>query len=256
MSNGIFSDNPLENDNNQEVEVKFEDLVGEGRKYQDPDQLAKAYGHADAYIAALKAEKIRIEAENKVLKELDESRNKRNNDSGNESNRGSPNDDNSRKEDPPANNRPNEHNKNDDVNKDTSERIREELEKYEKEKTFSNNVNSVSEKLEKYYGNARDAQKAIHEKAKELSVSTDWLMDIAGRSPEAFFNTIGIDKQSVSTPSSQGDVNTAALKSNANRRNFKYYEEIRKTNPKHYYSPQIQKELMKDAREQGAAFYN
>lgn len=233
-------------DNTNEVDVSdvtLDTLVGDGQKYKTPDELAKAYANADAYISTTKEKVAELEAKNKVLEDLMKAREK------------TPVEppkapDGSKQEDPPAN-----HGQNKNEEKDLSTLIQEELERTNKEKTFADNVNSVSEKLSNYFGGEREAKNAIAKKAKDLNVSTEWLMDIAGRSPAAFYSTVGLDSKSLSTPASVGDVNTAAFSRDSSRKNFRYYEEIRKTNPKLYYSQNVQRELFASAREQGERFY-
>jgi hypothetical protein len=46
-----MADDDVFSDDNSEpsVEVGLEDLVGEGRKYKTPDELAKAYAHAESH---------------------------------------------------------------------------------------------------------------------------------------------------------------------------------------------------------------
>lgn len=241
MSN-IFSNQ--ENNDDQTIDtssITLETLVGDTQKYKTPDDLAKAYVHADSFIEQAKARLAELEAENKVLKDLKE------------------------KKVEPQQKAPDPVENNDHLaqrqpepkveDKDLSTLVREELNRTKEEERFAENVNSVSEKLASYYGGAKEAQKAVAEKAKELKVSTEWLMDVAGRSPAAFYGTIGIDSRSINTPASQGDVNTAAFGQDRNRRNFRYFEEIRKNDPKTYYSAQMRKEMFEEARKQGDKFY-
>jgi hypothetical protein len=224
--------------------ITLDTLVGDGQKYKTPDDLAKAYVHSDAFIEKMKEKVVQIEAENKVLRDLKEAQNNNqveppkapNDDSGNE---------------PPRNQRP----EGNEEQKDLSALVREELDRQKKETSFSENVNNVSEKLASFYGGEKQARDAVHKKAAELKVSTEWLMDIAGRSPVAFYSTLGIDQQSFSTPNATSDVNTAAFNKDRSRRNFAYWEELRKTNPKTYYSAQMRKDMFNDAREQGDKFY-
>lgn len=244
----IFSNKTIEendNENKSEAQITFEALVGEEQKYKTPDDLAKAYGHADAHISKLEREMAEMRAENKVLKDLAETPKKKQEDDNLRSQEPDPADD-------PSANR----NKVVDENVDLNSLIREELDKADKERSFSGNVNAVAEKLEKFYGSASAAQRAVAEKAKELNVGVDWLMDIAGKSPSAFYNTVGIDQRSFSTPSAGGDVNTQSFGRDANRKNFAYYENIRKTDPKLYYSAGLRKEMFAQAQAQGERFYS
>ena len=231
-------------------EVTSETLVGEGRKYKSTDELAKAYAHADAYVAQAKAEQATKSAEIKVLKDLLEANQ------------------NKTEEKPPEVKTPEElaeelRNKPPEVpnskNEDLSTRINERLDEVEREREFSGNVNKVSETLTEHFGSPAKAQDYVSSKAKELGVPTDWLMDVAGKSTTAFYNTVGFSPeagQSNSSPNSGPTVNTAAFRNNnAGVRNNAYYEEIRKTDPKLYYSAPTQRSLMNDAREQGADFF-
>lgn len=242
MATNIFSDQENEPNAPDVSNITLETLVGDDQKYKTADELAKAYVHADAHIENTKAKLAQLEAENKVLKELDESRR----------NKVEPPKapDGQRQDDPPVVRQPDPKD-----DKDLSTLIREELDRSKEQDKFASNVNAVSEKLSVYYGGPKEAQKAVAAKAQELKVSTEWLMDVAGRSPAAFYGTLGIDQRSVNTPSSTGDVNTVAFGADKNRKNFRYYEEIRKTTPKTYYSAQMRKEMFEEASKQGDKFY-
>lgn len=233
--------NKDDQDNRPDLEgITIDTLVGETQKYKTPDELAKAYANADHYIAQTKQRLVELEAENKVLKDIRENtppvepKKAPDDGSGNE---------------PPVNREPDKKNE----EKDLSTLVQEELERANAKKTFSENVNDVSEKLKNYFGDERSAQKAVQDKAKELNVGVDWLMDVAGKSPVAFYNTLGLDRKSLSTPSPENDRISGAF--NKSTRNFAFYEEMRKNDRKAYYSAQVQREMFKDAREQGEAFY-
>lgn len=239
----IFDDTPSNEPEINVDDITLDVLVGEDRKYKSPDELAKAYAHAEAFIAAQKADKIRLEAENKVLKDLTET-------PRNPPVEPSKAPDGQNHDDPAA-----EPNRENEEKKDLSALIKEELDRAKQETSFADNVNAVSEKLASYYGDSRKAQEAIAKKAQELNVSTKWLMDIAGTTPSAFYGIVGIDAKSLSTPVSEGDVNTAAFGRQTNKKGFRYYEEIRKNEPKRYWSSEIQREMYAQARQLGEAFY-
>lgn len=244
--NDIFNSKP--NDEGTEFNVdniNVETLVGEGRKYGTPDELAKGYAHADAHIAKLKAELAEIKMREKILQDLEEAKNKnKQEDLGNTQ---------ERQEHQPAP----EERKDKFSEVDIGELVRKELEDRDKKTSYSDNVNSSASKLAEKLGSVSEAQRFVETKAKELKVDVKWLMDVAGRSPDAFFRTVGINDISVNSPNAnqQSDLNSLALTNQRNRRNFKYYEEIRKTDPKAYYSTELRKQLFEDARAQGSAFY-
>src|SRR5258707_434239 len=54
----VFSDDPPE----PEIEVAFNDLVGEGQKYKNPDELAKAYANVEAHAKTVERENAEIRA--------------------------------------------------------------------------------------------------------------------------------------------------------------------------------------------------
>jgi hypothetical protein len=55
------------------------------------------------------------------------------------------------------------------------------------------------------------------------------------------------------TPGNEGNIR---LPDNGNVKNFEYFDRIRKDNPKLYFSPATQTEMMAQARRMGQDFYN
>lgn len=228
-------------------------LVGEGQKYASADELAKAYVNADAYIQQAKAKQLELEAELKVLRDIATKV------PTNSSNNTDPvnNNPNPRLDENPLGDKDRQNEQN--SNKDLSALISEEVEKIEQTKRFQSNVDAAAQKLSEHYGSATKANEAIRQKAVELGVSVDWLLDMAGRSPQALYRTIGIEgAQSRTTPNATTDngINTNAFGNARDKRNFRYYEEIRKSDPKSYYTPAIQRQMFNDAKELGSSFYN
>src|SRR5690606_2270454 len=155
-------------------------------------------------------------------------------------------------ETPPVNN-----NGNDGVvsSENLSELVRQELAKADEQKSFSTNVDKVAQRLSDEYGSVQKANEVVNAKAKELGVSVEWLMDAAGKSPNAFFATIGLNgAHSNNTPVSFSERNVRD--GGGSKKNYKYFEELRKSNSKAYYSAPVQRELFTARKELGDAFYN
>ena len=222
--------------------ITLDTLVGEGQKYKTPDELAKAYANADAYIAQMKAELAEAKTESKVLKEIYDAQKKTPD--------GTP-----KQETLPADPPLDQKKESSEDDKDFGSLFKEEYEKLNKETSRATNINVVSEKLSQFYGSESKARQAVQDKAKAMGVGPEWLMDMAGASPSALYTVLGLDQRSFSTPTVDGDVNTSAFNQDRSRRGFRHYEEIRKTNRKAYYSREIQKQMLEDARKQGDAFY-
>lgn len=232
------------------TEIKVEDLVGEGQKYQDANELAKAYANADWAIAQKDAQLAEAQARAKVLEDLlkgqgitpkTENRQEDNPEDQNKELR-----EENKSEAPPVNPK--------DV--DLNELVRQVINKDKEESRFSNNVNDVSERLASHFGDGAKARDYVNKKAKELGVGVDFLMDMAGRSPTAFMNTIGLNIQggNRSTPVPSSDVHRSG--NVRNTKNFKYFEEIRKANPKLYYAASTQREMFQARTELGDSFFN
>ena len=220
--------------------VTIDTLVGEGQKYKSNDELAKAYANADAYIATLKAKDAEKEAELKVLRDLAEARQKQTT---------------TPKEEQPVTQEQREP-ATPKADVDISELVRQELSNASETKRRNDNISAAAETMNKHYGNPSKAQEAIRNKALELGVSFDWLKDAAAQSPSAFYATMGIsgESRSNSTPSYQPEARPST--NSGGVRNFKHFEEIRKSSPKLYHSAEVQKQLFAARRELGDKFYS
>lgn len=213
MPNEIFSENPLNE------QITLDTLVGEGRKYANADELAKAYANADSFILEAKRRETELQTEIDLLK-------------AQKSTDGNP------PEGPITLPVPNA---NPEV--DISKLVKEEVGKIKEVETFSSNVDTAAKRLTDFYGSPAKANEAVRNRAAELNVSVDWLMDTAGRSPAAFLASMGVNEtnRSANTPAPNSSVN---LNTNTGGgKNWAYFEEIRKTNPKTYYSREVQNEL-------------
>jgi hypothetical protein len=63
---------------------------------------------------------------------------------------------------------------------------------------------------------------------------------------------ITVNSGNRTTPAPNSEVH---LPDNRNVRNFEYFDKIRKDNPKLYFSAENQTEMLREAKKQGAAFY-
>jgi len=222
-----------------EVAVTLEDLVGEGRKYRDPNELAKAYNSADAYIQKLKADKLEADARAKVLQDLVDARNAK----PPEEKREPPTHETQREERQP------------DQQVDISELVRKELSSAEEQRRKSDNINRAAEALSNHYGSAAKAQEAIRQRAEQLGVKFEWLRDVAADSPQAMFASMGItpNARPSNSPGYANEVNL--VDRGGSVKNYAYFENIRKQDVKLYNSPEVRKQMMDSARDLGDKFF-
>lgn len=132
--------------------------------------------------------------------------------------------------------------------------VEETIRKREQQQTAQQNLSQVQETLGKAFGT--EANKVVQERAKELGMSLDRLQDIATESPSAFMRLIGESPAVETNPAPSSSVNTTAKFNQTNERNWSYYQELRRSKPKQYYSPKVQNSLVQDRQRLGDRFYS
>lgn len=228
---GIFTADPA-----TDLDLGFNDLVGEDKKYKEPDALAKGYANLERHARTLEAENASTRAERDTLKAAT------NNHSGNSENSGQE----PARQPDPAGTPPNSPTPSKDV--DFRSQIKDEIRALNEEDRGKANMDIAARKLVELYGNEAGASDAIRKRADELGVSVEWLRDSASRSPQAFYATMGVNENEGvdrRTPSPNSQVR---LVDNQGTKNFEYYDRIRKDDPKLYFTPAIQTEMLQSAK--------
>lgn len=235
----IFSDDIIEDVTPNELNLA--DLVGEGRKYSDPDQLAKAYANIERHARTLEAENATMRA--KTDAEEARQRSQTNPDDNREQLRS----DDSRGLAPKESVTPGK--------EDFRSQIREEVQALNEQERGQSNLNAAATKLSDILGSPAKASEAIRRRADELGVSVEWLKDSASRSPNAFYATMGIDNVGSSdrrTPAPSSDVR---LDDRGATKNFAYYDKFRTEDKVAYFSAAMQREMQASAKQLGDDFY-
>jgi hypothetical protein len=230
--------------NNTPANITVDALVGDTQKYKTPDELAKAYVNAEAFIDRLKQEKAEearkaaeAAAKLEVYERLAAAKN---------------NDPTPNRQDPPNP----EPKVAQPQAEDLEDKIRSTLEAERVKERKTANRNIVNNKMTELYGDK--AREVLTAKAQELGVGMDWLVSIAETSPAAFFNTLGIvEKAPTGTPGIKNDINTASLPNTQKvaPNSYQYFAEMRKTDPRRYYSAEVQRQVF-EAAKSNPNFYN
>jgi len=133
--------------------------------------------------------------------------------------------------------------------------VDEAIRKREAQQTVSQNLKQVDETLEKAYGT--EAKSVVTKRAQELGMSVDRMKELASESPSAFMKLIDEAQTSdpVRAPQSSVNSQTEAF-SNSGERTWNYYQELRRKNPKQYYTPKVQNQMVEDRTKMGDRFYN
>lgn len=231
----IFSADPVE------IDLSFNDVVGEDKKYKDPDALAKAYANIERHARTLEAENARIRAER---------------DASDATKNNPPSNDAPRQEPPVVNDQqPPAPNPTPNPGVDLRSQIQEEMRAISAEDRARNNIESVAQRMASTFGSDVAANEAIRKRAHELDMTVDDLRDAAAKSPKAFYATMGITEggSDRSTPAPRNDF--VSRDSAGAQKNFEYFDNIRKNDSKLYFSAATQREMMQQAKALGADFY-
>lgn len=223
-------------------ENPLEVLVGEDKKFKTVEDLAKGKIESDNFIRQLQNELAELrehvgksqtmeEIKTQILSSLKQEK---------------------PLEQPaqPPSHEPNDSTKNVDVESLVSTL----LEKREIEAKQRTNKQVVQDALEKKFG--ADAQLILNQKAKELSVSLEYLAKVANDSPSAFFRLVGIEQATPAhqpTPAPRSS-QSAPVTPQSGVRNRSYYERLKSTNPTEYFSQKTRMQMMKDALAMGDSF--
>ena len=220
----------------------FDQLVGEGKKFSNQEELARGKAESDRYIQELKDKLAELETDKKVEERVAELLNRQNSNP-----------------DPTPNGEEAHQPAKPSEKVDLTEEVRKILHAESKQARVANNVNEVADKLISVYGDEEKANQIVKQKAKELNVSVEYLQDVAAQSPQAFYTLIRLDDQPAhSARPTHGDVNPAALKNNpanAKPNTYRFFEQMRKENPKLWSSREIQLQIHKAALANPDAFF-
>lgn len=231
----------------------LESLVGEGKKYKDVEELAKAYANADKHIKTMEEDNGTLRNEFESFREFATKQLSapRKEDQGLEplSER--------QPEPKPARAAP-------EVNEvDLDAKIANALSENDEKRRLKENADLAQEAMVRQFGSKEEAIKAVQKKAEELGVSAQWLANTAFQSPKAFFASMGIDPntlpKSTSTPANASDVSPSRLADahpGVKPGTESYYRELRRKDPRLYFSAKIQNEMMENAHKLGPDFYN
>ncbi len=231
-------------ESNVQSESALEVLVGEGKKFADAEALARAKIEADRTVSDRNRE---LEEHRQEMNRLREEI---------LALRSAPREPAPAPEPPKDADRPVE----DAPNLDLASRIREEMRLAQKEDVQNQNVSQVRNKLIEVYGTQEKAQQVLTAKAAELGLPVEFLNSVAAQSPQAFYTTIGLTEQQTSQAAvaTRGDVNAmvVATQSSAPKAgSYKAYEEMRKNDPKRYWTAEVQNRMFDDRKRLGDAFY-
>lgn len=221
-----------------EQEVRFEDLVGEGKKFRDPDAVAKKIVHADQHISNLEKELAEMRQELQTRLTVEEMMEKLESKAPTREIPDTPRQEPGKEKDI-------------DLTSEVQKLLKQEKEKERRETNIATSRAGLKERF------GADYNQRLKSIAEELSVSEEFLTQMAASSPSGFLKLVDSvakpdDNRPTTPPKSAADPLKLA---SPDRKNKAYYEKIRKENPALYFSRRVQNEMHNEAVKQGAAFF-
>jgi hypothetical protein len=244
-------DNTNQNDQPQIDPNKnyLEELVGDGKKFKSPEELARGKAEADMYIEHMKSRmdelrqdysKLRDEynAGPKLKETLDQYMQELKK---------------SQETIPPLGQEdksaPFDETKLNDM-------VRQHIAANRQLEQEENNARTVESKLQEAYG--PNYKQTVKQQIDQLGLSVEFFNDLARKHPSVLYRTLGLEGQRQSeefqTPPS------SSMRSDPfagpKKRTESFYQKMRKEDPMKYRDPKTQDQMFKDAQEQGEAFFD
>lgn len=223
------------------------DLVGPDKRYDSPESLARAKYHADEHIK-------QVEAENKQLREdylrtREENIAKQKLEDLLDQLQG-------RKQQPTPAQEPQREEKSAIDMKQIESLIDNRMRQTQLTQTYNQNLQSVQQKLVERFG--ADYANHYQQELARLDLSKEEADDLARRKPNTFMQMLGLNQQArppqyQAPPRNTPNPPTPVL---PQKRDWEYYENLRKTNRNEYLSQKTQLQMLQDRMEQGEAFNN
>jgi hypothetical protein len=231
--------NLLDQEDETETELdiqdpKFDDLVGEGKRYKDPDILARSVVEKDRHIS-------RVEAENRAMREelaakvkMEDFMDRMNT----------------------ITTRPAE-------KEDTKPQVTEgqdidavldqKLKQFEARQQLQKNLDFVRTELERQMG--KGYKQRLRAFAENLGLDDTFVNTMAAERPQAFLKMVGAVKEEslITPPTGSSRPQTSA---GSGVRNKKYYDDLRKKDSTRYFSVGVQQQMWKDIDEMGESYFS
>lgn len=136
---------------------------------------------------------------------------------------------------------------------DIKKLVEEAVTERERNATAAQNLSKVDEEMRKAFGD--QAGNKIKEIMSNTGLGAKDLELIASKSPTAFLAMVGQPPKPETNRSTESSVNTTSFSFDSGRRNWKYYQDLRKSDPKRYRSAAVQNQMDNDYAELGSRFW-
>jgi hypothetical protein len=226
----------------------FQELVGDGKKFKTPEDLAKGKFEADQYIKILERTRDEMRDDYLKLREDYQSRAKleelidqmKNQQQSSSDTTHTANDDKKPVFDP----------------KEIESLVSSKIQEHESTRRQAENYNLIKSKLQERYGESY--KEVLKTQIEALDITENELNDMARQKPKFLMKTLGLDtpvsKESFQSPISSNQRTDNFSPSASKKRTWSYYQNLKRDNPKLYQDPKTQVQMQKDYIELGDAF--
>jgi hypothetical protein len=240
----LFETNESSFDENKNY---YEELVGEGKKFKDNEALAKGKAYADQTLELMKTRMDELRNDYLALKEeaqakaslqelIDQME--------------------QQKKTPLTNTLVNEEVKTPAFDpKKIEDLVSEKIQLAERNKSETQNLNSVMGKLKEKYGD--NYANYLKQQSEQLGLDEATVNELARKSPNAFIRTFGLDEvkqENFQAPPRNARRTDSFAPQGSEKRTWSYYQNLKKTNPMLYHDPKITNQMAKDLETLGEAF--
>lgn len=224
----------------------LEEYVGEGKKFKSAEDLAKAKAESDAFIEKLKSETAGLRQELNTRLKLEEAIDRLSSQApSSEHEPKAPEQDQGQPAIKPE---------------DIVKAVKDSLTADEKKAQRAKNTSFVEEKLQEAFGPT--FRRTIKEQAQRLGIGEEFARNLAAEQPNAFLKLFDVKAQPEGNSTAQNiphsNVNSEALgfKPDAGIKRKSFYDNLKKKDPKSYWSVRVQNDMHKEAQKQGASFFD
>lgn len=226
----------------------FQELVGEGKKFKTPQDLAKGKWEADNYVKMLERKLDDMRTDNLSLRNDNTTRAKLEELVDRLQDRQQVTHQNTQTGEPQ--NQPQY-----DPNQ-LNEILNSKLQEYENTKRQQENSNTVVAKLKERFGN--NYQNAVKDQISQLGMTDALFNDLARNSPQVLFKTLGLDQpqhqESFQSPPRTTQRNDSFAPRGGEKRTWQFYQNMKKNDYAKWSDPKTSVQMYKDAAELGSAF--
>jgi len=224
------------------------EYVGEDKTFKSAADLAKGKAEADAFIERLKAENAGLRTDLKTRLRLEEVVEKMAT--------GAPKPPSSEPE-PKAPEQGNDKPITPDVIK---QMVSEVLAQGQQASTAQQNTQFCEQKLQEAFGPTY--KRTVQEQAKRLNLGEQFLTNLMAQQPNAFLKLFDVTPKVAPPQVAQGAPRSSVNDSfgftpnMSGEKRKSYYDDLRRKNPSHYWTPAVQNEIHKEAHRQGESFFD